>query len=53
LIQKAAEAIVLVERACAVVYRAYALKTVRITIEGTAQELASDELLQASYLGSV
>jgi len=32
--------------------RAYVLETGRITTEGTAQELASDELLRASYLGS-
>src|SRR5918912_1824136 len=32
-------------------HRAYVLETGRITVHGTAQELMSDELLQASYLG--
>ena len=32
-------------------HRAYVLETGRITAHGTAQELMSDELLQASYLG--
>jgi branched-chain amino acid transport system ATP-binding protein len=32
-------------------HRAYVLETGRITAHGTAQELMSDELLRASYLG--
>jgi branched-chain amino acid transport system ATP-binding protein len=32
-------------------HRAYVLETGRITTHGAAQELMSDELLQASYLG--
>jgi branched-chain amino acid transport system ATP-binding protein len=32
-------------------HRAYVLETGRITAHGAAQELMSDELLQASYLG--
>jgi branched-chain amino acid transport system ATP-binding protein len=32
-------------------HRAYVLETGRITVHGAAQELMSDELLQASYLG--
>ena len=32
-------------------HRAYVLETGRITSHGAAQELMSDELLQASYLG--
>ena len=32
-------------------HRAYVLETGRITAHGTAQEMMSDELLQASYLG--
>ena len=39
------------KRALAIADRAYVLETGKITLEGTGEELASDERVQKAYLG--
>ena len=39
------------KRALSIADRAYVLETGRITLEGTGEELASDERVQKAYLG--